>query len=162
MEVLKGKVGVVRAARESDIEPIAANMRECDVVELRDGVMQTPLEALQSSFALSVKSFTITIGDDPVAMAGVGPLGSDPAFGVIWFLATDRMDKECRRDLRVLSPFFVDVLSAGYEVVGNLVDCRNTMSIKWLRKMGFVRIKDVVNTENGLPFALMVRRIVNV
>ena len=150
------KIVSVRLASESDIEPIAANMRESDVIELRDGIMQTPLEALSNSFRLSDVCLTVTIGNEPVAMCGVGDLANDPLFGVIWYLATKRMDKEGKHDLRVLAPRFVKSASIGYTAVGNLIDCRNPGSIKWLRSLGFQHIKNVVNPKNDLPFALMV------
>ena len=159
MPTKEAKVVGVRLACESDIEPIAANMRESDVIELRDGIMQTPLEALSNSFRLSDVCLTVTIGNEPVAMCGVGSFSSDPFFGVIWYLATDRMEKEGGRDLRVLAPRFVNSASLGYAAMGNLIDCRNAKSIKWLQSLGFQHVKNVINTKNDLQFALMVRYV---
>lgn len=162
MEILRGKIGIVREAMPKDIPWIADHMRESDVIELRDGIMKTPGEALLLSCRLSIMSLTVTIVDEPAAMLGIGSLRSDSRFGVIWFLATERMEREGRRDLRVFAPWFVNTLGQGFAAIGNLVDPRNTMSIKWLNRLGFVQRKVVINPITGVPFALMVKDMGNV
>lgn len=157
MEILRGKVGVVREAVPEDIPWIADHMRESDVIELRYGLMKPPHEALSMSYEFSLASLTVTIEDEPSAMFGIGALKSTPGFGVIWFLATDRMEREGRRDLRVFAPWFVKAMGQGFGCIGNLVDPRNTMSMKWLNRLGFVQRETITNPVTEVPFALMVK-----
>lgn len=158
MEIIVGKRVVVRPAVVEDVHPVAMNMRESDRNELQDGSGASPFEALTHALARSRKCWTITIDDTPVAMFGSGPLPCSES-GVAWYLATDRMDREGARDLRVLSPYFIKLMQEGYETICNLVDCRNGRSIKWLQSLGFVCEDVQVNPRSDVVFALMARTV---
>ena len=158
MIVFEGSVGTVYNTVPHDWLRIAENMRESDVRELRDGAGVTPADALATSFAKSSRCWTIKIGDEPVAMFGVAPWPHMQGFAAVWYLATDRWDREGRRDMLKFSSYFIRTMQDDYDYIGNFVDCRNTMSIKWLQKLGFTRGAEVRNTASGLPFVFMVRR----
>lgn len=155
MTILHGAVGRVRPARFEDIEPIRNDLRDSDVRELRDGIGSPPFPALIQSFEKSGKCFTITVGDAPVAMFGVAPHLFIEEFGVAWYLATNRWDREGTRDMLAHSPFFIDLMSQGFGVIGNLIDSRNRRSLKWLKHLGFREGMTFTGTASGLPFILM-------
>ena len=151
----EGKVGRVRRARAEDVEPIGWNLRQCDVAELHDGVGATPIPALLHSYKVSSSAWTIHIGDEPVAMFGVAPDSEIPGCGHVWYLATERWDREGRRDMIAASRLFVDAMLDGFDLIGNFVDCRNAMSVKWLKHLGFTEGETVRNTASGLPFVYL-------
>ena len=155
MIVYEGMVCTIHPAKEEDCEPVAANLRESDVVELRDGVGQEPLAAIATSFAKSALCWTVKIAGEPVAMFGVAPDDALFAYAHVWYLATDRWDREGKRDVLAAAPRFIQTMLSGYDMIGNFVDCRNTRSIRWLKMLGFKQGAEVRNTASGKPFVLM-------
>ncbi len=79
--------------------------------------------------------FTIHVDGVAAAIFGVVPLAS-PGHGSPWLLGSDRVltiPRELVREGRV----WVDWLASVYPHLENYVDARNTVSIAWLKSMGF-------------------------
>ena len=153
--VFQGKVGTVHKAVLEDVEPVGLNMRQSDVAELHDGVGAAPVPALVHALEKSSLCWTIKIADEPVAMFGVAPDDALFAYAHVWYLATDRWDREGKRDVLAAAPRFIQTMLSGYDMIGNFVDCRNTKSIRWLKMLGFIKGVEVRNTASGKPFVLM-------
>jgi len=90
-------------------------------------------------------------------MFGVVPEGK---FGTVWLLGTDEIFTHASRDFLRLSKEWLSEVSAPFESVGNLVDARNTVHIRWLEWLGFEFIG--VQSEFGVekrPFLEFIQNV---
>lgn len=142
-------MGWVRAAAECDVDYIARNMREADRMEC-EAHGKSPYVALMEGFECSLPCFTGLIDQRPVVMFGVVPV--DENFGSIWLLGTDAITNEIPVAFLRWSKRLLPVLSEPFKVVGNAVDKRNAVHIKWLRWLGFTFIREVRLGPSDLPF----------
>ncbi len=78
----------------------------------------------------------------PEIMFGVGDLNILAGVGAPWLLGTDAVEKHGPAFLR-RSRNFRDQLLTRYSVLRNFVDDRNTVSIRWLRWLGFTLLDPV-------------------
>lgn len=143
-----------RRTQPKDIPLISANMREEDVEEVKAASGLSPREALLWSLLHAKPCMTICLADHtPAAMWGVTPV--DEMMGKIWLLGTDDLVKDypVRRWFLRESRDQIDGLLSFYPVLGNCVDARNKVHIRWLQWMGFTFIAEHPNygTE-GRPF----------
>lgn len=125
----------VRAARLSDVEPVANGMRARDVEEVRAAGGFDPRAALLHSLDGDGLFWTLSDEDGPYALFGVTHVAYD--VGSPWFLATDRLYQHKKWFLRA-TPVFVRHMLDRYPVLMNYVDARHADSIRWLRYGGFV------------------------
>jgi hypothetical protein len=128
----------IGTARVEDIDTLARKMRKADRREAsRAFPHATPAEAVELSSSLSkILLSARTRKDKPVALAGVaGPLGGGE--GAAWMITTNWVYKHpvpfLRRSGEVLSEMFK---RSGCHTFTNLVDCQNTLHIRWLTWMG--------------------------
>ncbi len=132
-------------------ERIADLMRPDDVREIWAAKKTTPRQAIITSFILSNYPKTIMIDDEPVAMFGVTGESVLSGTGTPWMLGTGEIEKISIRFLRGSKNGIKEILS-GYRILENYVDARNTVSIQWLKWLGF----DIMAAEPygafGLPF----------
>ena len=125
-------------------------LRAQDVAEVtasgeRDATSALVLSVLQSDPYV----FTILAYGVPCAIFGVAGSGEDELTGHPWMLGTDRT-LSIARDLIVQTPYWVEFLSRIYPRLTNLVSKENTVSLRWLARMGFEFGEDV--DVNGTPF----------
>lgn len=132
------------------IEPIAANMRLDDVREIWAAGQRTPLVSLKMSVALG-RHKTIMLADKPVGMFGVTPLSCIGRHGSPWLLGTDELARHSRSFLKGCLRHFPEVTN-GFEFLENYVDARNTVSIRWLKWLGFVIMEPEPYGPFKLPF----------
>lgn len=149
----------IRVARRKDVAPVALNLRQSDRDELAGSCGDSPERALLSSLALSRKKGAVTVDDFPVALFGVAPHPARREHGIVWYLATDRMDRECSRDLIRLSPAVVAWLGEGYTTIGNLVAADNLKSVRWLTWLGFHVAQALIVFRTGARRLAMVKRL---
>jgi len=143
------KIEIVRAEREH-LEPIAANMRAADAQEVWAASRESPLAALEDSYQKSSFAYTGLVGGEPVGMFGVGDVNILAGVGAPWLLGTDGMMKIPKRLFLERSRLMVEGWRARYRLLSNYVDGRNTVSIRWLKWLGFEFREDVVM--NGVKF----------
>lgn len=111
-------------------------MRQADRDEVAASHGITPAKALALSLRKSSRAWTIIADGRPIAMFGVGDVNILAGVGSPWLLGTDDVR-------RIMIPFlrgggyWVGQLLEGYSVLRNCVDDRNTLSIRWLRWLGF-------------------------
>lgn len=138
----------VRRAIESDVLLIAPRLRAEDVAEAA-AAGRTPLQALAIAYFESSRCFTVTIDDSPEALFGVVPCGS---FGSVWLLGTPVTFAEEKQEFLRQSRHWMQQLAAGFDHIGNCVDARNTVHIRWLEWLGFEMQSPILLAPHGLPF----------
>jgi hypothetical protein len=144
---------VVIAASADHIPIIADNMRQADRDEVWASSGKTPGEALAFSLGKSSQAWTVLFDGVPAGMFGVGDLNILTRRGAPWFLGTDAVEANRRAFLRH-SVHWRDQLLQRYDVLMNLVDDRNTASIRWLRWLGFSLSEPFIVGFEKRPFRL--------
>jgi len=128
------------------IQFIADNMRQADVDEVMAASNATPLQAIESGVEISDSTSVAVINGDIVAIMGVVKNSALTDNGVPWLLGTDYITKHYREFLGSSRA----VLDAMISVCPNLVNhvyVKNTVSIRWLKWLGF-------NIEEAEPFGV--------
>lgn len=118
------------------VTTVANAMREAEVLEVEKSSGRSPYNALKRAVEVSEKSATILIDGKPVAIFGVAHLTPISDIGYPWMLGTDDVQKHARR-LLPHAGGKLDILAARYKHLRNYVHAANTVSIRWLRRMGF-------------------------
>lgn len=142
-------MGYVRCYQPGDEIQLAPRLRQADLREIEAASDLDPVDALQVGAALSVPSCTIIGNDGQVAgMFGVVP---EDHFGRVWLLGSDALvTKPLSRQFLKECKQYLSGLEKLYPALGNVIDARNTVHIKWLRWLGFTFIRQV--EIQGRPF----------
>lgn len=157
--VLKGRNIEIRRTLESDIQPIADNMRDADRVEVKASHGHLPNEALRQGLQVSHECYTAVLEDGtPAAMFGCCSTAY-PHLGGVWFLASTEAEKLMYgRDFLTLPPVFFDNWHKKYQNLFNIVDKRNQTSLRWLKRLGFKTIAESSEwTTERTPFVMVLR-----
>lgn len=135
-------MGFVRAYRPGDECDLAPRLREADLREIElFGAGRDPMELLREGAEQSVPSCTI-IGNIGFVAGMFGVVPEDDGFGKVWLVGSDELVtpplsrqflRECRKFLAAMEPHYL--------ALGNHIDARNTLHIKWLQWMGFTFIR---------------------
>ncbi|QDP60600.1 MAG: putative scaffold protein [Prokaryotic dsDNA virus sp.] len=124
----------VRGSRKSDIHHmLKRGLRDQDSAELKAMDVDEQL-TLEHGLEHSDQCLTVVVNSNPCGMFGV--VRQNERAGVIWFLGTDDLFKASRKFLRE-SKVWLDRISSGYDLVGNIVHKDNKVSIRWLSWLGF-------------------------
>jgi hypothetical protein len=128
----------VRPSVAADIEPLARNLRRADRDEIAANTGADPVDAIGRGFVASSPCFTVEYKGEPAAMFGVVPSDetTSPRLGSIWLLGTDAIQAFSMDFLRY-SHDWLATACKDYDIVGNVVDARNTTHLRWLRWLGF-------------------------
>lgn len=125
----------VRPATGADLGDLAPRLRDADRREVR-AVFGRPAEAiLQAGFRNAKRCWTVSAGERPIAMFGVGRRRT-PRIGTVWLLSSRDLDR-FRGQLRREGPYWVDVMMAGHDVLTNFVAADNRVAVRWLTWLGF-------------------------
>jgi len=150
---------IVRAPRNSDITAIARNLRAEDLAEVTAASGQDPVDAIGLGFAYSKPCFVVEFETRPAAIFGVVPTPGLECFGSVWLLGTNDIPLFSQRFLRD-SRRWLEQITVGYDMVGNVVDERNEKHIRWLRWLGFKFVKRHAEYGHlGLPFLEFVKAV---
>lgn len=134
------------------IHAIASGMRAADVEEVRASLGLNPQEALEFSLSSSTMAWTGTVDGEPVCMFGVSRRSMlDGSVGTPWLLGTDAIERHQAAFLRRNKGIVKEMLAA-YPVLRNWVDARNTLSIRWLKWLGFEFGSPVPYGPHGIAF----------
>ncbi len=115
---------------------LANNIRRADRDEVAAEGGRGPLAALRDSLAASIAAWTGAVGDRPVCMFGVCPIDILGGIGSPWLLGTDEIKRYALSFLRLNKQYLPKMLELFPRLV-NYVDVRNTVSIRWLKWLGF-------------------------
>jgi hypothetical protein len=144
-----------RPAKFEDCRELAPSMREQDAKEVMASNGARPLQALQSSFNASSECFSIIHEDgDIVGMFGVSDGG---VFASPWLLGSSKLP-ETKKVMLPVSAKWVEEKNDQYPLLLNYVHAENTVSMRWLKSLGFKFIK--LDKEYGVgkePFYQFVR-----
>lgn len=138
-------------ARPGHIGEIARRMRRADREEVFAASGRSPISALSFSYRHSSLTWTALFDGRPEVMWGVGDINILIGIGAPWLLGTDAVEENFRAFLRISRDWPAQLLSR-YRLLRNVVDARNTVSLRWLEWLGF-RLFEPVEI-NGHPFRL--------
>lgn len=145
----------LRPSIESDIQHIAERLRAADRDEIiaRHGAVTDFEGILRLSVALTVDPETMIAPGtgEPVAILGVAPPSLLGNFGVPWLVGTERLFTFPRALLQGGRVFVREKLEQ-YGNLQNVVDHRNTLSINWLKRIGFTIDPPQPLGPYGVPF----------
>ena len=118
------------------IKLIAADMRQDDIDEVWASNHFTPLESIVKGWELSDFS-TVVMGDgQPLVIIGLVKRDILSGSGVIWMLGANRALNYRREFFRQTKPIIDEMLTICPRLC-NMVHSKNTVSIVWLRWLGF-------------------------
>lgn len=141
----------IRDVEEGDIAVLVRNMREHDKMEVNAATHMGLRNAVQTSVIMSTYSKTGLVNGELVCMWGVCPISLLSGSGSPWMLGTDLITEKQRIFLRRSKPWLDDIRK-DYKYLENFVDARNTMSIKWLKWLGFEMDEAEPYGVHGEPF----------
>tara|TARA_B100001013_G_scaffold147110_1_gene87110 strand:+ start:186 stop:671 length:486 start_codon:yes stop_codon:yes gene_type:complete len=156
----------VRLGKYEDTFLLAPMIREQDKEELLAADNKQPLEALQAPFSIKGSiTYSIVEDTDNNQEEILGMFGTVPTpvkkYGVIWLLSSDRLRKYAKRFIQE-NEKWIKKISKTYQTVFNYVDCRNTVSQKWLEHLGFKNIETRPYGHLNLNFSLYIKEIPHV
>jgi hypothetical protein len=130
-------------------------MRLQDANEVQASHGWSPLEALQESYKGSYECNSIIHEDGSVVgMFGVSDQG---IFAMPWLLGADKM-LDTRVEFIPQAIEWVNRMSTQHPLMFNFVHAENTVSLKWLKSLGFEFIREIKDYGVGKqPFIQFVR-----
>lgn len=140
-----------REATQADIEALVPRLRQTDIDECealfgRGTTLDVTLHGLRPDGV----AFVAVRDGMTVAVFGLCP-GEWPGYGVPWMVGTNELDK-CGRELMAEARNCLKVWHRFYPTLMNVVDARNTKSIRWLKRLGFTVRNPIPMGVDGLPF----------
>lgn len=142
---------VFRPATMADATEMAPLLRRADQEELAALSNRSHGMTLRMCIDVSDHPVVVRLGDDPVALFGVGRATVMASHGVPWLLGTDLADRLIRR----LLPFCRAVVAhwrAQYSLLVNHVSADHHRSIRWLKWLGFDLFPAAPHGPFGHPF----------
>jgi hypothetical protein len=133
----------LRLATAADAALVAATMRAEDAAEAMAQGGQGPAEALLGGLLLSQPCLAVIgAAGGPIALLGVIP--EHALAGRVWLLGVEGMlaDQQNRRAFVRQAPEVIDWMHSVRPILFNVVDARNQVHVRWLRRMGFTMISD--------------------
>lgn len=124
----------IREATEADCWLMAPLMRPEDCRECLAASGHTPLEALMDGLRQSEEAFSFFL-EDGVTPCGMYGVSDHFGVGAVWMLGTAHMPKAGAALMRETPKIFARWLDR-YPILGNFVDARNELHIKWLKRLG--------------------------
>jgi len=143
---------IIKEATVDDAISLASRLRADDVEELK-GLGSTPEKSLLNGFIYSEQVYSVWLNNKVITMFGVTEIPNTKN-GAIWALGSDELFsipitfvKEGRK--------WIKHFLKSYDAVGNIVDCRNTLHIKWLKHCGVTFLNTI--TINNLDYLQFIR-----
>jgi len=126
----------IRPARYADIEPFCRVIRPGDVAEIAASSGVLPADEIRRAMGMSPRAWTATLDGEPAAMLGVGSVSMLADHGKVWMHGSVLMDR-ARRRVALATRDHLPEVRRGWRTIGNWVDARYSLSIRWLRWLGF-------------------------
>jgi len=141
----------VRAPRLADVDALLANLRPADAAEVEAARGPDLRHAVLRALALSTRTWAAEVDGRLMLLAGVAPLSLLDGIGTPWTLGTREIDRRPGAFIR-LGRAYIPRMRELFPTLVNHVDARNTRSIRWLKRMGFVLAPAEPYGVAGLPF----------
>jgi hypothetical protein len=140
-----------REATPGDIRELVHRLRQSDIDECEALFGRgTALEVTTHGLRDDGVAFMAVREGITIAVFGLCP-GEWPGYGVPWMVGTNELDK-CGRELMAEARNCLKIWHRFYPTLLNVVDARNTKSIRWLKRLGFTVREPVPMGMGGLPF----------
>ena len=138
MHYAQDEVRLIRRSNMDDVNKLSQHLRKADLQELQAGLYHSAKAALEDGLRTSTDCFTILspITEEPVAMFGAY-YQPEHRYSTVWLLGTDELITHKRKFLRY-SKRWIHRINKVYGTIGNYVDERNTVHIRWLEWCGFM------------------------
>jgi len=130
---------------------MAPRMRIADCVEVWASDRLLPLQALRTSLRRTPKAWAGLVDGRPECIFGVSPLAVLGECGVPWMLGSEDLPDYAVPFLRRNRAYIASIIQ-DYRELSNYVDARNSMSIRWLKWLGFAIMPTETYGPFGLPF----------
>nr|WP_145994468.1 hypothetical protein [Mesorhizobium loti] len=123
----------------ADAVSLAPRLREADRAECWAALGMKPEVVLpmliqQGNYAWAAEDADGTVE----GLFGVDP--QDKAFGIVWMVTSPAIFKH-RKELVKLAPKWLTRLHKVRPLIGNYIDARNTIHVRWLKRLGFSFLK---------------------
>ena len=143
-----------RPVEPADITWLAEHLRAQDVAEVHACGHRDLAHVVRAGVARSVWSRTATVDGEVAAIFGVAPLLTlmDPR-GVPWMLGTDLVPANRGALARHAAPYIQQMLGTFPHLV-NIVHAKNTVAVRWLRRVGFTLREPIPHGPEGEMFHL--------
>ncbi len=129
---------------------VANRLRVGDKQEVWLSSGKSPKRCAFESFTHSKHTWVITVNGHPECLFGVGE-SHKPDVGVVWMLGTDEVPKHRKALLREARAWVEQMLDI-YPTLYNLVHADNTVSIAWLKRLGFTLMLPMAHGPFGATF----------
>lgn len=137
--------------QDHHIEAVLGRLRKADFDEVFAATGEDPDLALVNAWKNSLYRWSIVWRGEVIGVFGLTALSLMGETGVPWLLGTDAM-AQIKRQFAIQSRTFIHKMLAVYPVLMNFVDARNTLSIKWLKWVGFELQPPKPYGVAGMPF----------
>ena len=145
-----------RKAEWNDCRELYPFMREQDAKEVMASSGLSPLRALQASFNASAPECHTIIHEDG-SIVGMFGLSVNHVFASPWLLGSDKLP-ETKKVMLPVSAEWVERMNTKHPLMLNFVHAENTVSMRWLKSLGFQFINLVKEYGVGKePFYQFVR-----
>ena len=145
-----GKIKIVPAALEH-VDLMKDNMRQQDIAEVKAASGGDIGRALENGIKISTRCWSVLLNDEPVGVFGVAPKSLLSVKGIPWLLGTNDIPK-IKWVIKRKSKHFLNLMFQEFPVLENHVDVRNTLSVRWLKWMGFQFAEPQPYGVEGRPF----------
>lgn len=131
-----------RPSVPQDAHLLAPRLRKEDVEEIRAASGNEPLQALLNGILEGTECWTIIgNGDEVLGLFGVNHMPEyGPGQACVWMLAADGLPS-IRAEFFKQTPEWIAHFHTRFPVLWNYIDARQTMHIRWLKRLGFRFIK---------------------
>ena len=126
----------IMATTDEHVEELALTMSPQDKAEAWAAQHLSPREALRVSMMYTNHPKTGLVNGRVMAIWGVGKLTQLSDVGIPWMLTSELVENSYRTFLRHSKHLLNDMKKEAV-VFSNVVDVRNTVSIRWLKWLGF-------------------------
>lgn len=127
---------ITDAVTSDIIHELAVNLRHADREELNALGHSEFEKVIADSVASSKKSWAAFVDGRVALIAGVAVHPTDENIGIPWMLGTDLLLAHKKQFVRITSPYLA-LVSEGFVCLANAVHVRNSVSIAWLKRLGF-------------------------
>jgi RimJ/RimL family protein N-acetyltransferase len=139
----------IRPATAADA--LALVLRRADREEVEALTGRDPHEALVASVERSAAAWAGLADGELVCLFGIVPMTLVGVTGIPWLLGAESVTRYGRPFLRRNRAWLREMLRE-FPVLRNVVDARNTVSIRWLEWLGFTLGAPQPMGARGLPF----------
>lgn len=128
----------------ADAIVLAPRLREADKDEYRAYLGMEPEVALALDIANSTGENWAMIGSDGevFGLFGIDAVDQHPTFGIVWMLSSPDIFKYRREFIKATSAA-LEMLHGKFPLIGNHIDARNTVHVRWLKRLGFSFLRTI-------------------